>query len=414
VPTWQGVADAGGAPPAGGIDRLFEVVGQLQGVPMPASVLEHDVLAGRVRGYSPRLLDDLLASGEVMWVGAGPLGRSDGRIVLVRRAQAALLLPRLGYLGPLGGSSTSTEPSDEAGLHDHLRSVLAERGACFFRDLGRPGATDLEVLDALWDLVWAGEVTGDGFAAVRALAAGGGSARRGSTARPRPGRISALGPPRGQGRWSLVSRELGIGPTGPDPTAAGVAVAGLLLERHGILTREAVRGEGIPGGFAAIYPVLRTMEESGRVRRGYFVAGMGAAQFALPGAVDRLRSLRDGGGVVVLAATDPANVYGTSLPWPVKGPTRVAGAYVVFADGRLSAYLERGGRALVALRDLDGTWEEQVVAALSARVDAGVWPRLTIQRYPDELAPLFAAAGFIPTPKGLIRYPARHPAPAGR
>jgi ATP-dependent Lhr-like helicase len=292
--------------------------------------------------------------------------------------------------------------------------------------------------------------------------------RGSSRPRPRLGHLSVLGPPRGQGRWSLVGRELDLGP-GPadgddiprpvaDPrasTEAGVAVAGLLLERHGILTREAVRGEGVPGGFAGIYPVLRTMEEAGRIRRGYFVAGMGGAQFALPGAVDRLRSVRDapaptpapepgdpghdgpgselsvaagwapdgfgderwhpddpgrprrppaGPPVLVLAATDPANAYGLSLPWPRKGPSRVPGAYVVFVEGRITAYLERGGRGLVALREFDGQWEEHLVAALSSLVASGRWSRLALERYPEELEAVLRAGEFTPTPKGLVRY----------
>lgn len=205
----------------------------------------------------------------------------------------------------------------------------------------------------------------------------------------------------------------------PDTTAAAVALAGALLERHGILTRDAVRGESVPGGFAGIYPVLKAMEESGRVRRGYFVAGMGGAQFALPGAVDRLRAERSaaGGGfagsagpeggapaVTVLAATDPANVFGMAVPWPVKGPARVPGAYVVSVGGVASAYLERGGKGIVALREADGTWEHAAVAALARLVEQGRWRRLALQRYPEEMAEALRGAGFVPTPKGLVRY----------
>jgi ATP-dependent Lhr-like helicase len=439
LPAWQGVAAVGADPPAAGLDRLYEVIGQIQGVPIPASVLERDVLAARVRNYSPRLLDELLAAGEVLWVGAGTLGRDDGRIVLAQRDQAGLLLPRLGYgptvLGPRAAPglravpTPGPAPADEAAelagaaggpadgdttLHDHLRAVLTNRGACFFRELGRPGYSDLEVVEALWDLVWAGEVTGDAFAAVRATTARtrGAPARRkartsaaiGARPRPRLGALSALGPPRGQGRWSLVERELV--PAGP--TESGIAVTGLLLERHGVLTRDAARGESLPGGFAGIYPVLRTMEEAGRLRRGYFVAGLGAAQFALPGAVDRLRSLKDPtpgeGGVLVLAATDPANAFGLSLPWPVKGPSRAAGAYVVLCWGVPSLYLERGGRSLVALRDADGTWEQAAVGGLDWLVTSGRAGRLSLQRYPDSLEPALRDAGFTPTPKGLVRY----------
>ena len=176
-----------------------------------------------------------------------------------------------------------------------------------------------------------------------------------------------------------------------------------------MLTREAVRGEGQPGGFAAVYPVLRAMEEAGRIRRGYFVAGMGGAQFALPGAVDRLRSFRDPAPlgappVLVLAATDPANAYGVALPWPVAAAKRAAGAYVVLLDGLPALYVERSGRGVVALRDLDGSWEDVAVAALGTLVESGRFRRLALQRYDDGLEPALKAAGFVPSPRGLVRY----------
>jgi ATP-dependent Lhr-like helicase len=390
LPAWQGVAGEGR-----GIDRLFEVVAQLQGVAVPASVLERDVLSSRVRDYSARLLDELLAAGEVMWLGAGSIGRDDGKVVLLLRGQASTLLPAL------------AQPSERPGEpeHERLREVLAERGACFFRELA---VDDRVSLDALWDLVWAGEVTNDSFAAVRALSSkkrSGGKPRGG---RPRLGSLTALGPPTAAGRWSLVSREVGAGPP-VSPTQSVTAVAGMLLERHGVLTREAVRGEGIPGGFAGVYPVLRAMEESGRIRRGYFVSGLGGAQFALPGAVDRLRAFRDGEaegqpGAVVLAATDPANPYGLALPWPVKGPQRAAGAFVVLVDGLASLYVERGGKGLVALRAYDGSWEEQAVAALGGLLAEGRFSRLTVERADPELEGVLKTAGFVATPKGLVRY----------
>ena len=391
LPAWQGVGSD-----ARGLDRTFEVVAQLQGVAIPASVLERDVLAARIRDYSPRLLDELLAAGDVMWVGAGPLGRDDGKVVLALRG------------APLAAALPAGEPpaGDE---HERLRGILAARGACFFRELG--AADDAATLDALWDLVWAGEVTNDSFAAVRVLRGGRrAGAGRSGRGRPRVGRLTALGPPRGQGRWSLVDRG------GVSPTEAATALAAVLLERHGVLTREAVRGEGVAGGFAAVYPVLRAMEEAGRIRRGYFVAGLGGAQFALPGAVDRLRAIRAGGGgdvgggtgdrppAVVLAATDPANAYGLALPWPAAGPRRVAGAYVVLLDGLACLFVERGGRSLVALRPYDGTWEADAVAALPTLVAGGRLARLGIERSDPELAPHLAAAGFVPTPKGLVRY----------
>ncbi len=415
LPAWHGVAAAGSGPESGGLDRLVEVVGQLEGLALPASVMEADILAARVKGYEPRLLDELLVGGEVMWVGAGAVGRDDGRVVLARRDHAGLLLPRLGFTG---------EPATglDGDVHDHIRHTLAARGACFFRELGRPATSDLELLEALWDLVWAGEVTCDGFAALRATVgpAGRTGGRRpagraagglpGRGLRPRPGSLRVAAPPRGQGRWSLVSRELGPAAAGGRAEAeAAVAVASALLERHGVLTRDAVRWEAVPGGFAGIYPVLRTLEESGRIRRGYFLAGMGGAQFAVPGAVDRLRAeaRRDDGRpgqVQVLAATDPANPFGAALAWPVKGPTRVPGAFVVLVDGVASLFVERGGKGLVPLRELDGSWEQAAVEAVAAMVGSGRWRRLVLQRYPEEMAAALEGVGFIPGPKGLVRY----------
>ena len=271
LPAWQGVGSS-----ARGIGRLVEVVAQIQGVAIPASVLERDVLSSRVADYSPALLDQLAAAGEVVWVGAGPLGRDDGKVMLFLRGDA-------GVLRPGGGSDPPQSPE-----HERLREVLTQRGACFFRELA--GSDDDESLEALWDLVWAGEVTNDSFAPLRALTArksrssSGGGRRRG---KPNLGSLTALGPPRAQGRWSLVDADL---PRDDSvPTERSMRLASVLLDRHGVLTRESVRGEGHPGGFAGVYPVLRAMEEAGRVRRGYFVAGLGGAQFALAGAVDRLR-----------------------------------------------------------------------------------------------------------------------------
>ncbi len=388
LPAWQGVGSE-----ARGLDRLFEVVRQLQGVAVPASVLERDVLPARMADYSPRLLDELAAAGEVVWMGAGPLGRDDGKVTLFLRGHAALLRPL-----PVGDRPDGPE-------HDRLREFLGRRGASFFRELA--GGDDTASLDALWDLVWAGEVTNDSFAALRAFAGGAGSRSCGPaarTGRPRVGSLTVLGPPRAQGRWSLVDADLPVDEVGA--TARGHALATALLDRHGVLTREAVRAEGHAGGFAGVYPVLRAMEETGRCRRGYFVAGLGGAQFALPGAVDRLRAdRRDGGkGPLVLAATDPANVYGLSLPWPVSGPRRVAGAYVVLLDGLPCLYVEKGAKGLVALRGFDGTWEDGAVAALSSLASSGRVRRLSVERFDAELGPVLRAAGFVPSPKGLVRY----------
>ena len=250
-------------------------------MPIPASVLERDVLRARVAGYTPRLLDELGAAGEVVWIGRGTLGRDDGRIALFRRDRVDLLA---------NAGAAEDRPSEP--IHDAIRQHLQRRGASFFPQLRaaiREARTDDELLDAMWDLVWAGETTNDTFAALRALSL----PRTRSKSTPRPGRLVALGPPRAAGRWSLVADLVGEART---PTERGHALATSLLERHGVVTREAAAAEAIVGGYASVYPVLRAMEESGRARRGYFVAGLGAAQFALPGAVDRLRAVRDDEG----------------------------------------------------------------------------------------------------------------------
>src|SRR5205823_3158029 len=278
-------------------------------------------------------------------------------------------------------ASAADRPSSSE--HERLREILTQRGACFFRELA--GADDKESLEALWDLVWAGEVTNDSFAPLRALTArksrSSSSSRRG---KPNLGSLSVLGPPRAQGRWSLVDADLPADDS--SSTERSMRLASVLLDRHGVLTRESVRGEGHAGGFAAVYPVLRAMEEAGRARRGYFVAGLGGAQFALAGAVDRLRWRPDDDAdpkALVLAATDPANPYGVALPWPVKGPQRAAGAYVVLLDGVASLYLERGGRAVVTLRAYDGSWETAAVDALGGLVADGRLRRLALERYDE-------------------------------
>jgi ATP-dependent Lhr-like helicase len=261
-------------------------------------------------------------------------------------------------------------------VHDALRAALAQRGALFWPDLVQAAGTADEqfVLGALWDLVWAGEVTNDTLAPLRS-AIGGAARRRSTRGRPRPGRLTRLGPPAGAGRWSLVAPLLEPSPTA---TERAHARARAMLERYGVVTREAVLAEGVGGGFASVYGVLKAMEESGSVRRGYFVAGLGAAQFAVPGAVDRLRSERrdlDGdahhGPAVVLAAVDPANPYGAALPWPhtTHRPARVAGAHVVLVDGEPAVFVERGGRRLVTFdaATRSDRWVDGLVALVKER-----------------------------------------------
>jgi ATP-dependent Lhr-like helicase len=358
----------------------------------------------------------------VAWAGRGSLGRDDGRLALFRPGREALRAAG----GP--GSVEAAVAERPSGLrHEAIRAFLARRGASFYRELhaAAGGGPDREMLDALWDLVWAGELTNDTFAPLRALR----WARPGREARRRPGRLTSLGPPEAAGRWSLVGDGAAAsdedGPAAAPPaeraTARAHALALALLDRHGVVTREAVVGEGIAGGFGGIYPVLRALEEAGRIRRGYFVDGLGAAQFALPGAIDRLRAAReaaeapDRARVHLLAAADPANPYGAALAWPRRDDddrrafARVAGAYVVLVDGVAVLYLERGGRTLtpfpaaaddavagIALRALgrlvaDGRFRELVVT----RVDGS-----PIGESPWR--PALLAAGFVPGYRGLV------------
>jgi ATP-dependent helicase Lhr and Lhr-like helicase len=457
LPAWHGIGPtpAKGAPadrgPAAGPPRrrradagaVLEAVERLAGAAVPASALETLVLPGRVPGYSPALLDELTSAGEVVWAGAGALPGGDGWLVLAPADGAALTLPEPGEV-------TMTP------LHSAVLEALGGGGALFFRMLsdraagllGGPGIPlpdDIEVTAAIWDLVWAGLVTNDTLAPLRVLL--GGQQRRAAASparavpRPRPTLGSAgpgrrrgfgrpamparSGPPTVSGRWSLLpprsARE--------EPGAATVrahALALTLLERHGVLTRGAVAAERVPGGFAAVYPVLRAMEEAGQCRRGYFVEGLGAAQFALPGAVDRMRAMSAGDRglrasnsaerAVVLAAADPAQPYGAALPWPQRpgeGPSshrpgRKAGALVVLADGKLVLYVERGGRTLLSWTD-DPELLGPSAAALAAAVRDGALGRLTVERadglslgiHDSPLAQALEAAGFRPTPRGL-------------
>ncbi|HET7029656.1 MAG TPA: DEAD/DEAH box helicase [Candidatus Limnocylindrales bacterium] len=412
LPAWHGVSPLGEAGPPlrqeAALERLAEVVDQLAGVSLPASVLERDILPARVPGYQPRLLDELGALGEVRWVGRGSLGRDDGRIALIRPGRE-LIAPA----APSDGGDPAARPSDAR--HERIREHLAARGASFYRELhaAAGGGSDRDVLDALWDLVWAGEVTNDTFAPLRAL-------RWKRTARDargarRPSRLTSLGPPEAAGRWSLVPAATGT------PTERLHATALALLDRHGIVTRDAVVAEGVEGGFSGIYPILRALEEAGRIRRGYFIDGLGAAQFALAGAIERLRAVRDGARdpgereVVVLAAADPANPYGAAVPWPRRGEAdrrpfqRAAGASVVLVDGVAAIYVDRGGGSLQTLPAADDP-EVAVVAAaaLHALLADGRAREVVITKVDGEpvatspFREALVAAGFVAGYRGLV------------
>jgi ATP-dependent Lhr-like helicase len=460
VAAWQGIGPAG--PRFANLDAVYRVVEQLQGAAVPASALERQVLAARLPGYNPGLLDQLCASGEVVWAGAGALGSDDGWVSLFTAEQAPLLLPE-----PL--------PVELSPLAARVREALAERGALFFRQLSDAvdATNDAELLLAVWELVWAGLVTNDTLAPLRALVSGGSRpVARPATRRGRRGPAfpSRLGPPAGAGRWSLVPERAA------DPTRRAHAVAEQLLERHGLVTRGAVVAERVPGGFAGAYAVLKAMEEAGRCRRGYFVDGLGGAQFASVGAVDRLRSLaapsRDP-QTLVLAAADPANPYGAALAWPdrpvtaaagaaggsggtapgaraatapgaraaadagaraaadagaragpgtaagaVAGgdgrpdgrpghrPGRKAGALVALVDGELVLYVEKGGRTLLTFTD-DPDRLGRAADALALAARDGALGKLSVERADGEavldspLAQALTAAGFRPSARGL-------------
>jgi ATP-dependent Lhr-like helicase len=393
---WHGVAPRKSR--AASLADLYEVVEGLQGVPLAASTLETQVLPARLPGYDPALLDQLGASGEVVWAGCGPLGRDDGWIALSLADRAATTLPEILPLGlsPLAG---------------RVEELLEASGALFFRAIAQEVSStdDGELLNALWELVWCGRVTNDTLAPVRAFVSGGARIRTRPTARSRrPHFPSRLGPPAGAGRWSPAP------PREPDATRRLHAAAEQLLARHGLLVRGALDVERMPGGFAGVYPVLKAMEEAGRCRRGYFVDGLGGAQFALPGAVDRMRSLLEpssGPAAVVLAATDPANPYGAALSWPERSggghrPGRKVGATVVLVAGAPVLYLEKGGRSLLTFTD-DRPVLAVAVDALAEVARSGALGRLAVERadgasvHEGSLGELLAGAGFRFTSRGL-------------
>ena len=335
--SWQGLTRR-----RSGLDALLDAIEHLQGAPLPASVFESEILSARVEGYTPADLDALCAAGEVVWCGIEPVGERDGRLALYLTDH----LPRLRLL-----PKDPELSARERGIVDHL----GREGASFFAAIHEAsgGGYPAETVDALWDLVWKGLLTNDTFHALRAFTRP--PERRQRKATPRSFRTRRVSPPSAEGRWTLVAQRIGTRVT---PTEWSAAIAQQLLSRYGVLTREVAGAEGIYGGFSAVYDVLKALEDQGRVRRGYFVSGVGATQFALPAALELMRSLRetpDDAEVVVLSATDPANPFGTMLKWPSiggngagRGATRTAGAQVILVNGALAAYLSRGARQLLA------------------------------------------------------------------
>ncbi len=405
---WHGIDS-----PERGQAAVLDAIAKLEGAFVPASDLETRILPARVAKYDPRDLDALLGSGAVMWMGGGALGPRDGRIALFLAEHFSLLRP-------------TPETRPDRPIHDRLREVLQARGASFFPQLlaAARGGFAPELGDALWDLVWAGEVTNDSFHAVRALLAPLRRSRRTPNSVGRAAHVRSLERFTVRddvaGRWSLTEA---AGDAPITPTERATAQIRQLLERHGVLTREVVRSEGIGGGFAAAYGILKAMEDAGRIRRGYFVAGLGAAQFALPGAVDRLRAARERTEethAVVLAATDPANAYGAALSWPERGegrkPMRTAGALVVLVDGRLAGWLGRGEEQLLTFvadeADAEPT-RKALAAALAGEVGPDRRTTLFIQSVdggPVDESPIADAlrgAGFARTPRGYLRRVAR-------
>lgn len=420
VPAWQQVG--GGLR---GIDGVASTIEQLEGVRLPASAWESLVLPSRVADYSPAMLDELMASGEVLWAGAGELAGDDGWITLHSAETAPLTLAP-----PIDADLTP--------LQREVLVALGSGGAFFFRQLadavgafgtvpsefGEAPVDDGALVEALWGLVWAGLVTNDTFSPVRALTSGGRSAHKASRPVPRARMLrgrslpratmpSRTGPPSVAGRWSILPV------ADSDPTRRAHALGEMLLDRYGVVTRGAAVAEGVVGGFALVYKTLSGFEESGRARRGYFVERLGAAQFAAPGAVDRLRShsdldTRDADAprVLALAATDPANAYGAALPWPdppgesSHRAARKAGAIVVVADGELVAYVERGGKTVLVYTE-DDELLALAAGSVASLVTAGRVRRIAVESVNGAFVlgtPFGAAlraAGFGETPRGL-------------
>lgn len=412
LPGWQHV---GGS--LRGLDGVVTVVEQLAGVPLPASALESLILASRVRDYSPAMLDELTATGEVLWSGAGQISGKDGWVSLHLADSSPLTL------------ATPAE-IDLTDLHRSILDTLAGGGAYFFRQLSDTvqSTDDTALAAALWDLVWAGYIGNDTLAPLRALLSDTSRAtpshrtpRRAPRAHAyrrlgRPTMPTRSGPPTAGGRWSLLPEPE------PDPTLRAHATADLLLERYGVVTRGSVVAEEVPGGFASMYKVLTGFEDGGRCRRGYFVDTLGGAQFSTPDVVDRLRTHSDSiegrhttAPAVTLAASDPANPYGAALPWPQSmagddapkhRPGRKAGGLVSLVDGELVLFVERGGRTVLTFTDDIGVLRT-AAESLAATVKRGGIDKVVVEKvdgatvHGNDFAPLLTEVGFSATPRGF-------------
>jgi ATP-dependent Lhr-like helicase len=353
---WHGVGVGAGVLGQGGA-RLDEVIDLIEGLPLSFAELEGSILPARVANYAAPMLDALGAQGQIVWVGQGAIGDKDGRVALYRRERIATLREPL--------EATPELSSTQAAILEHLEA----RGASFFSEwvdsMGAEGSESL--FAALWELVWLGLVTNDTFAPLRALR---------SKPAPHRRRGRRAPPTATAGRWSLVAPLLA---STPSPTERLHAKTLLYLDRHGVVSRNSMQIEPQPGGFGAVYPMLRELEETGRIRRGHFVEGLSSAQFAAAGAVDRLRALREAPDAprgVLLAATDPAQPYGSVLDWPptrrdAGRPRRAVGAAVVLVDGRPCLFIDGGGERVTSFDDATSrVGRARIDAALQAWIAA--------------------------------------------
>ena len=406
ITSWQGVVRR-----RTGLDALLDAIESLQGAPLPASIFESDILAARVEGYNPSDLDTLASAGEVIWCGLEPLGERDGRL-------AIYLTDHFARLRRPAAQGDELSPREQS-----VVGYLAGSGASFFGAVhdAAGGGYPAETVDALWNLVWRGTLTNDTFHALRAFTRPPERRRRRpptAVANAAPGPVARAfrsrraAPPSAEGRWSLVQQRAVAAVT---PTEGSAALAHQLLSRYGVLTREVAAAEGIFGGFSAVYDVLKAMEDAGRIRRGYFVSGVGATQFALPAALDLLRSLKEppeDAEVVLLAAADPGNPFGTILKWPAgdegtepgRAPTRSVGALVILVNGSLGAYISRSARQLLVYLPEDEPARSTVARAVTRRL-AGLGLLIAeingVSATEHPLAPFLLEAGFSASAMGF-------------